>query len=69
MKAIIQRVKTAQVDIDGNTVGKIGKGFMILLGVEQDDDERHAKALADKISKRQNESVAQGYRRFNAYNL
>lgn len=50
MKAIIQRVKTAQVDIDGNTVGKIGKGFMILLGVEQDDDERHAKALADKIS-------------------
>ena len=50
MKAIIQRVKTAQVDIDGKTVGKIGDGFMILLGVEQEDDERHAKALADKIS-------------------
>ena len=50
MKAIIQRVSSAQVDIEGKTVGKIGSGFLILLGVEQDDDERHAKALADKIS-------------------
>ena len=46
MKAIIQRVSSAQVDIEGKTVGKIGAGFLILLGVEQDDDERHAKALA-----------------------
>lgn len=50
MKAIIQRVKSAQVDIDGNTAGKIGAGFLILLGVEREDDEKHAKALADKIS-------------------
>ncbi len=50
MKAIIQRVKSARVDIDGKTVGEIGVGFLVLLGVEQDDDERHAKALADKIS-------------------
>ena len=50
MKAIIQRVSSAQVDIEGKTAGKIGAGFLILLGVEQDDDERHAKALADKIS-------------------
>ena len=50
MKAIIQRVKSAQVDIEGKTVGKIGNGFLILLGVRQGDDERHAKVLADKIS-------------------
>ncbi len=50
MKAIIQRVKSAQVDIDGNTAGKIGAGFLILLGVEREDNEKHAKALADKIS-------------------
>ena len=50
MKAIIQRVKSAQVDIEGKTVGKIGEGFLILLGVRQGDDERHAKALAEKIS-------------------
>lgn len=50
MKAIIQRVKSASVDIEGSTVGKIEQGFLILLGVEQEDDERHAKALADKIS-------------------
>ena len=35
MKAIIQRVKSAQVDIEGKTVGKIGNGFLILLGVRQ----------------------------------
>lgn len=50
MKAIVQRVKSAQVDIEGKTVGKIGNGFLILLGVRQGDDERHAKVLADKIS-------------------
>ena len=50
MKAIVQRVKSAQVDIEGKTVGKIGNGFLILLGVRQGDDERHAKALAEKIS-------------------
>ena len=50
MKAIVQRVKSAQVDIEGKTVGKIGEGFLILLGVRQGDDERHAKVLADKIS-------------------
>ena len=50
MKAIIQRVSGAQVDIGGETVGKIGRGFLILLGVEQNDDETEARVLADKIS-------------------
>lgn len=50
MKAILQRVSHAQVDIDGQTVGQIGRGFLILLGVEQNDDETEARVLADKIA-------------------
>ena len=50
MKAIIQRVSGAQVDIGGETVGKIGRGFLILLGVEHNDNETEARVLADKIS-------------------
>ncbi len=50
MKAIIQRVSSAQVDVDGKTVGKIEKGFLILLGVNNGDDEKDADVLADKIS-------------------
>lgn len=50
MKAILQRVSHAQVDVDNKTVGKIGKGFLILLGVESGDDEVEADVLASKIS-------------------
>ncbi len=48
MKAVIQRVANAAVEVDGKTVGKCGKGFMILLGVMQDD----SKADADKLVKK-----------------
>ena len=44
MKFLIQRVLNAQVDIDGETVGKIGKGYMILIGVGEDD----TKEVADR---------------------
>lgn len=50
MKAIIQRVSTASVAVDGEIKGKIGKGFLILLGVEQEDDETEAKVLAKKVA-------------------
>ncbi len=50
MKAILQRVSHAQVDVESKTVGKIGKGFLILLGVEQGDDEVEADVLANKIA-------------------
>lgn len=50
MKAILQRVTHAQVDVDGKTAGKIGTGFLILLGVENEDTERDAQVLAAKIS-------------------
>lgn len=49
MKAVIQRVAQAQVRIEGNVVGSIGKGFLILLGVGQDDSEEQVERLWSKI--------------------
>lgn len=51
MKAVLQRVTRAQVDIDGETVGQIGKGFLILLGVAQGDTEEDLDRLLAKICK------------------
>ncbi len=50
MKAILQRVSDARVDIENKTVGQIEKGFLILLGVENGDEQRDADVLAAKIS-------------------
>ena len=49
MKAVLQRVTRAAVTVDGQTVGQIGKGFLILLGVSNEDTEETARKLADKI--------------------
>ena len=43
MLAILQRVANARVDIENETVGKIEKGFLILLGVENGDEKRDAE--------------------------
>ena len=48
MRAILTRVKSASVSIDGQTVGAIGKGFLILLGVGPEDTEAHCRYLAEK---------------------
>jgi D-tyrosyl-tRNA(Tyr) deacylase len=50
MKAVIQRVSGARVEVAGATVGEIGRGILVLLGVEKGDGERDAAWLADKIS-------------------
>lgn len=50
MKAIIQRVAFAKVEVEGSVVGEISRGFLVLLGVEQGDGEKQANALADKVS-------------------
>lgn len=49
MKAVIQRVSEARVEVDGTTVGSIGRGILVLLGVERGDLERDAEWLARKI--------------------
>ena len=51
MRAVLQRVNRAAVCVDGEEIGKIGKGFLILLGVSDRDDEAVADKLADKICK------------------
>lgn len=51
MRALIQRVAHAQVDVGGTAVGKINHGYLILLGVGQTDDEAVAQKLWDKIRK------------------
>ena len=51
MKALIQRVKNAKVDVDGETVGQIDRGILILLGVEKTDTKELADKLLQKILK------------------
>ena len=48
MRAVLQRVRRAAVCVDGNTVGAIGKGTVIFLGVKNGDTEVDAKYLAEK---------------------
>ena len=49
MRAVFQRVTRASVKVDGETVGQINKGLLVLLGVAQDDTEADADYLADKV--------------------
>ena len=49
MRAVLTRVKSASVVIDGQTHGSIGKGFLVLLGVHEEDTEAQALKIADKI--------------------
>lgn len=49
MIALIQRVIQAKVDVNGETIGQIGKGLLVLLGVEKDDDRAKADKLAEKV--------------------
>jgi D-tyrosyl-tRNA(Tyr) deacylase len=48
VKAVLQRVSRASVTVDGAVVGKIDRGLLVLLGVEQGDTESDARQLADK---------------------
>ena len=48
MRAVLTRVNSASVTIDGQVVGQIGKGFLILLGVGPEDTEEHCRYLAQK---------------------
>ena len=49
MRAVLQRVSRAEVRVDGQILGKIARGFVVLLGVAQDDSEADAAKLADRI--------------------
>ncbi|MFS0644202.1 D-aminoacyl-tRNA deacylase [Siminovitchia sp. 179-K 8D1 HS] len=49
MKIVLQRCKQGKVMIDGETAGRIGKGFVLLVGITHEDTEKEAEWLADKI--------------------
>ena len=49
MRAVLQRVTSASVEVDGKIVGQIQQGMMVLLGVAKGDDASDAKYLVDKI--------------------
>lgn len=51
MRVVLQRVSRASVKVDGQIIGEIGEGFLILLGVSGEDDEAAAERMADKICK------------------
>jgi D-aminoacyl-tRNA deacylase len=49
MRALVQRVSRAAVRVDGATVGEIGPGLLVLLGITHDDGEQACDRLADKV--------------------
>ena len=49
MRALVQRVSRAAVRVDGATVGEIGPGLLVLLGITHDDGEAACDRLADKV--------------------
>ncbi len=49
MRAVIQRVSRAAVDVDERRTGEIGAGLLVLLGLHRDDTEAHAEKLAAKL--------------------
>mgnify|MGYP002622475370 CR=1 FL=1 len=49
MRAVVQRVSSASVTVDGEVVGRIGLGFLVLLGVAQDDEQSDVVYTAQKL--------------------
>lgn len=50
VRIVLQRVKHASVKVDGNITGQIGKGFMVLVGFEENDDESYIRPMAEKLA-------------------
>jgi len=50
MRAVVQRVSKASVSVDGEVVGSIGRGLVVLIGVTQGDGEAEARFLAGKVA-------------------
>lgn len=50
MRAVVQRVKKAKVEVEGRVVGEIGQGLLIFLGIGQEDSEKDCEYLSNKIT-------------------
>ena len=51
MKFVLQRVLEAKVDVDGKTVGQIGKGYLLLVGVSNEDNKEIADKMIEKVAR------------------
>ncbi|HSW42270.1 MAG TPA: D-aminoacyl-tRNA deacylase [Patescibacteria group bacterium] len=60
MRALLQRVTRAEVRVDGRTVGAIGRGILVLLGVAPDDDDATARAMARRVAELRIHADAEG---------
>ena len=60
MKFVIQRVKHASVTVEGEVIGKIGRGYMVLIGCRDADDEAVADKMVDKMIKLRINEDAEG---------
>ena len=49
MRAVVQRVKSSSVSVDGKIISEIEKGLMVFLGVEEDDDEKDLEYILKKV--------------------
>jgi D-tyrosyl-tRNA(Tyr) deacylase len=49
MRVVIQRVKEAKIEVDGNVAGAIAKGLLVYLGVGKDDSEKDVESITDKV--------------------
>ncbi len=49
MRCVIQRVSSASVTVDGEVLGSIGRGFLVLVGVHVDDTEKDLRYMAEKV--------------------
>ena len=49
MRILIQRVKSAQVEVEGQVIGKIGKGFLVFIGIKETDNQQIADRMIKKI--------------------
>lgn len=50
MRAVVQRTTGASVEVEGNVVGEIGRGFVVFLGIEEGDTEADAAYICDKVT-------------------
>ena len=57
MKLVVQRVLNAQVDVDGKTVGKINKGFMVLCGITHEDTEKEGNNEIQELINKYNKVI------------
>lgn len=60
MRFVIQRVQHASVTVDNEVIGKIGRGYMVLIGVSEEDDESIADKMTDKMIKLRINEDAEG---------